>query len=130
MGRVIKELGWDRRDIIISTKIFFGTARKETHNTRGLSRKHLIEGLTVSLKNLQMEYVDIVFAHRYVSVVPRFFLVSLSSLNRRQQTFPIRLHLLHSVRRKYLYLLTCRPDTTTPMEETVRAFNYLIDREF
>jgi len=83
MGRVIKELGWDRRDIIISTKIFFGTARKEKHNTRGLSRKHLIEGTLASLKRLQLDYVDIVFAHR--------------------------------------------PDVTTPMEETVRAFNWLID---
>ena len=64
MGSAIKELGWDRRDIVISTKIFFGTKRKETHNTRGLSRKHLIEGLNKSLENLGLEYVDIVFAHR------------------------------------------------------------------
>jgi len=28
----------DRRDIIVTTKIFFGTARTDTHNTRGLSR--------------------------------------------------------------------------------------------
>lgn len=56
MGRVIKELGWDRRDIIVSTKIFFGTARKETHNTRGLSRKHLIEGLQHSLERLGLDY--------------------------------------------------------------------------
>ena len=56
MGRVIKELGWDRRDIIITTKIFFGNARKETHNTRGLSRKHIVEGLNQSLKNLQLDY--------------------------------------------------------------------------
>lgn len=83
MGQAIKELGWDRRDIIVTTKIFFGTARKERHNSRGLSRKHLVEGLNVSLKNLQLDYVDIVFAHR--------------------------------------------PDLTTPIEETVRAFNYLIE---
>lgn len=54
----------DRRDYIITTKIFFGTNRKETHNTRGLSRKHIIEGTLQSLKNLQLEYVDVVFAHR------------------------------------------------------------------
>ncbi len=56
MGRVIEELGWDRRDIIVTTKIFFGTGRKETQNTRGLSRKHLIEGLAQSLKNLRLDY--------------------------------------------------------------------------
>lgn len=83
MGRVIKELEWDRKEIIVTTKIFFGTGNKDKHNTRGLSRKHIIEGLNESLKRLQLDYVDIVFAHR--------------------------------------------PDTTTPMEETVRAFNYLID---
>lgn len=30
----------------------------------GLSRKHVIEGMRKSLKRLQMDYVDIVFAHR------------------------------------------------------------------
>jgi len=84
MGRVIEELGWDRRDLIITTKIFFGTNRKSTHNSKGLSRKHIVEGLNVSLKNLRMDYVDVVFAHR--------------------------------------------PDRTTPMEETVRAFNHVIDQ--
>lgn len=56
MGRVIKELGWDRRDIIVTTKIFFGTGRKDTGNTRGLSRKHIVEGLNESLKRLQLDY--------------------------------------------------------------------------
>jgi aryl-alcohol dehydrogenase-like predicted oxidoreductase len=79
MGRVLKESGWvgltpplaedstdkqDRRDYIITTKIFFGTNRSETHNTRGLSRKHIIEGALESLKNLQLDYVDVIFAHR------------------------------------------------------------------
>ena len=82
---MIKELKWDRRDIVVSTKIFFGTSRKETQNTRGLSRKHIVEGLNASLERLQLDYVDVVFAHR--------------------------------------------PDRTTPIEETVRAFNHVIDRE-
>jgi aryl-alcohol dehydrogenase-like predicted oxidoreductase len=56
MGRVIKELGWDRRDIIVNTKIFFGTERSEKQNTRGLSRKHIIEGCEASLKRLQLDY--------------------------------------------------------------------------
>ena len=55
MGRVLHEMGWQRSDYIISTKIFFGTGRKEL-NSRGLSRKHLIEGLGYSLKRLGLEY--------------------------------------------------------------------------
>uniref|UniRef100_A0ACB8FAS6 Voltage-gated potassium channel subunit beta-1 n=1 Tax=Sphaerodactylus townsendi TaxID=933632 RepID=A0ACB8FAS6_9SAUR len=31
---------------------------------RGLSRKHIIEGLKASLQRLQLEYVDVVFANR------------------------------------------------------------------
>ena len=33
-------------------------------NDQGLSRKHIVEGLGASLGRLQLEYVDIVFAHR------------------------------------------------------------------
>lgn len=43
--------------------MFFGTGRKEP-NTRGLSKKHIVEGLKSSLRRLQQPYVDIVFAHR------------------------------------------------------------------
>lgn len=69
MGRVLREMGWQRSDYIISTKIFFGTGRKEL-NSRGLSRKHLIEGLNYSLKRLGLDYVDVVFAHRPDPTVP------------------------------------------------------------
>lgn len=36
-GRVIKELGWRRTDLIVTTKIFFGT--RTGPNDKGLSRK-------------------------------------------------------------------------------------------
>ena len=36
--------------------------RAETE--KGLSRKHIIEGLKGSLERLQLEYVDIVFANK------------------------------------------------------------------
>ncbi|KAH7339551.1 NADP-dependent oxidoreductase domain-containing protein [Rhizoctonia solani] len=62
MGRAIKELGLRRSSLIISTKLFNGVGRKGP-NDRGLSRKHLIEGMNESLERLQMDYVDIVFAH-------------------------------------------------------------------
>ena len=63
MGQALKELGWARDEYVLSTKIFFGTGRKEP-NTRGLSKKHIVEGLKSSLERLQTPYADIVFAHR------------------------------------------------------------------
>jgi len=63
MGNAFKELDWPRDEYVLITKIFFGTGRKEP-NTRGLSRKHVVEGLKSSLVRLQHDYVDVVFAHR------------------------------------------------------------------
>lgn len=63
MGSALKELDWPRDEYVLITKVFFGTGRKEP-NTRGLSRKHVIEGLKSSLARLQTPYVDVVFAHR------------------------------------------------------------------
>ncbi|KAH7382319.1 NADP-dependent oxidoreductase domain-containing protein [Pyrenochaeta sp. MPI-SDFR-AT-0127] len=89
MGRAIKHFGWNRSDIVVSTKIYGGThnsglpAPRNKINNVGLSRKHLIEGTEASLERLQLSYVDILYAHR--------------------------------------------PDRYTPIEETVRGFNFLID---
>ncbi|KAL2506477.1 putative voltage-gated potassium channel subunit beta [Abeliophyllum distichum] len=81
MGQAIKELGWKRSDLVISTKIFWGG---QGPNDKGLSRKHIVEGTKNSLKRLDMEYVDVLYCHR--------------------------------------------PDTMTPIEETVRAMNHVIDK--
>jgi voltage-dependent potassium channel beta subunit len=69
MGQALKELAWPRDEFVLSTKVFFGTSRKEP-NTRGLSKKHIIEGLKSSLARLETPYVDIVFAHRHDPDVP------------------------------------------------------------
>ncbi|KAF9444764.1 Aldo/keto reductase [Macrolepiota fuliginosa MF-IS2] len=82
MGRVIKELGLRRGDLVITTKIFWGT--RAGHNGSGLSRKHIIEGTKESLDRMGLEYVDVLFAHR------------------------------------------C--DNTIPMEEIVRAFNWVVEK--
>jgi len=63
MGNALKELDWPRDEYVLSTKVFFGTGRQEP-NTRGLSWKHIVEGLKSSLERLQTPYVDVVFAHR------------------------------------------------------------------
>uniref|UniRef100_A0AAR2JCV5 NADP-dependent oxidoreductase domain-containing protein n=1 Tax=Pygocentrus nattereri TaxID=42514 RepID=A0AAR2JCV5_PYGNA len=61
LGSIIKKKGWRRSSFVITTKIYWG-GQAETE--RGLSRKHIIEGLRGSLSRLQMDYVDIVFANR------------------------------------------------------------------
>ncbi|XP_054996174.1 voltage-gated potassium channel subunit beta-2 isoform X2 [Sorex araneus] len=61
LGNIIKKKGWRRSSLVITTKIFWG-GKAETE--RGLSRKHVIEGLRASLERLQLEYVDVVFANR------------------------------------------------------------------
>jgi len=67
----IKQGIWERMDLIISTKIFFGgRGRIDNMNTMGLSKKHLFEGLQASLKRMQLEYVDLVFCHRPDPLTP------------------------------------------------------------
>ena len=61
MGKAIKRAGWKRSDLVLSTKIFWGG---EGVNDKGLSRKHIIEGLDASLARLQLDYVDLLFCHR------------------------------------------------------------------
>lgn len=81
MGQAIRDLGWRRSDVVISTKLFWGG---QGPNDKGLSRKHVVEGLRGSLRRLAMDYVDVVYCHR--------------------------------------------PDASTPVEETVRAINWVIDQ--
>ena len=81
MGKVVKKAGWKRSDLVFSTKIFWGG---DGANDSGLSRKHIVEGVDAALARLQMDYVDLVYAHR--------------------------------------------ADFHTPIEETVRAFNHVIEQ--
>ena len=50
-----------RADLVISTKLFDGG---DGINDRGLSRKHLVEGMQASLRRMNLDYVDLVFCHR------------------------------------------------------------------
>jgi voltage-dependent potassium channel beta subunit len=61
MGNVLKKTGWRREGLVISTKVFWGG---EGPNDKGLSHKHIIEGVNAALKRLQVEYVDLAFCHR------------------------------------------------------------------
>ena len=61
MGKAIKKTGWKQKNMVLSTKIFWGG---DGPNDNGLSRKHIIEGLDASLARMGVEYVDLVYAHR------------------------------------------------------------------
>ena len=61
MGHVLKNAGWRRESYVVSTKIFWGG---QGPNDRGLSYKHIIEGVNSSLRRFGLEYVDLVFCHR------------------------------------------------------------------
>ena len=61
VGKVLREVGWRRESLVLSTKIFWGG---EGPNDKGLSHKHIIEGLHAALRRLQVDYVDLAFCHR------------------------------------------------------------------
>lgn len=61
MGEAIKKFGWERSKLVVSTKLYWGGSH---YNQRGLSRKHIAEGMDASLKRLGLEYVDLIFCHR------------------------------------------------------------------
>ena len=71
-GIALKALGVPRSDYVVSTKIFFGKFKDNTHayNSVGTSRKRIQEGLDRSLKNLDLDYVDVLFLHRYDEDTP------------------------------------------------------------
>ena len=81
LGKAFKKLNVQREKIVVSTKIYY---IGQDPNDSFQSRKHIIEGIKNSLKRLQLDYVDVIFSHRY--------------------------------------------DMTTPIEETCRAMNYVIDK--
>jgi len=62
LGRAIKVLNIPRDKIIVSSKIYkSGTDPNDTF----LSRKHIIEGVKNSLNRLGLDYIDILYCHRY-----------------------------------------------------------------
>lgn len=61
LGKVLKD--YPRRELVISSKVYFPTGSGV--NDRGLSRKHIMENCNQSLKNMQLDYLDLYYCHRY-----------------------------------------------------------------
>ncbi len=145
MGKCLKRGPWKRSDLVISTKVIFLLSLTFSTclslflisqifwggkgvNDQGLSRykfylvklflclawylivrKHIIEGTNASLKRMQV-----------LIIYESFFIYPFISLYFLQPA---------CVQLDYVDLMFChRPDIHTPIEETVRAMNYLIDQ--
>lgn len=67
LGKALKKINVRRESIVVSTKIF---KCGKGLNDCFLSRKHIVEGLRNSLRRLQLDYVDVVFCHRYDEETP------------------------------------------------------------
>ncbi len=59
---------YDRSSYVLATKVFFPMG--DGPNDRGLSRKHVYEQANASLKRLGLDYVDILYCHRYDPETP------------------------------------------------------------
>jgi 1-deoxyxylulose-5-phosphate synthase len=66
-GRALRELA--RRDeVVIATKVYNPMGDKP--NQRGLSRKHIMEGIDASLRRLGVDYIDLYQIHRWDQETP------------------------------------------------------------
>ena len=65
LGKTLKAGGWDRDELVISTKFI-----RANMSQVGLSRKRLVQAMRNSLNRLQLDYVDIMFLHRFDHEVP------------------------------------------------------------
>lgn len=66
VGKALKTI--PRESYVLSTKVFFPMG--DGVNDRGLSRKHIMEQANASLKRLEVEYIDLYYAHRYDPEAP------------------------------------------------------------
>lgn len=70
LGRAIRDFA-KREDVVIATKLFFGDStlgeadKTPTPNTTGLSRKAIFNQVNASLERLGMDYIDILYIHRW-----------------------------------------------------------------
>lgn len=68
-GKLIKEFGLNRDEIVVATKVHM-PMRGESPNSGGLSRKSIMAEIDHSLKRLQLDYVDLYQIHRLDGTTP------------------------------------------------------------
>ncbi len=66
LGNVLRD--YKRSSYVVSSKVFFPVGRGA--NDWGLSRKHIIEQVDNSLKNMKLDYLDLYFCHRFDPTTP------------------------------------------------------------
>jgi Predicted oxidoreductases (related to aryl-alcohol dehydrogenases) len=62
LGRAIKDFA-KREEVVIATKVY--NRMHEGPNGAGLSRKHIFQEVEASLERLEMDYIDILYIHRW-----------------------------------------------------------------
>jgi voltage-dependent potassium channel beta subunit len=68
LGEIFEDLDIPRHHLVLSTKVFWPMSDAITD--RGLSRKHVLESIDMSLDRMRTDYVDIYFAHRFDPETP------------------------------------------------------------
>ena len=67
VGRALKTLGVARKDIVLSSKVYWGGPGP---NDEGLGRKHVVEACHAALARLQVDYLDLYLCHRPDPITP------------------------------------------------------------
>jgi 1-deoxyxylulose-5-phosphate synthase len=67
-GKALREFGTGRDKLVIATKVF--NKMSDDPNDRGLSRKHIMHSIDVSLRRLRTDYVDLYQIHRFDEETP------------------------------------------------------------
>ena len=68
LGQAVRNLGLPREQLVIATKVL-GPMGPDI-NSRGLSRKHIMDQVKASLKRLQMDYIDLYQVHGFDPTTP------------------------------------------------------------
>jgi aryl-alcohol dehydrogenase-like predicted oxidoreductase len=69
LGAILKSVGVAREEVVISTKIL-SSPQPDVNSRLSINRKHIREGLQGCLSRLQLDYVDVVYAHLFDDCTP------------------------------------------------------------
>jgi 1-deoxyxylulose-5-phosphate synthase len=67
-GRLLRRLFARRDDYVLATKVYYPVG--DGPNDRGLSRKHILDGIDASLRRLGVDHVDLYQIHRWDGATP------------------------------------------------------------